>query len=115
MWEIGSRFNIKILSYQYRNCADKTILQPFYPHSGNSYTDKVTSLYWVRATSTRKQDIDIISMKYSVVSVGRITYIPGVVIGDVYVLYEEYITFIFIIKSYNSDVVHVYYSSLLFW
>ena len=45
------RFNIKMSSYQYRNsqCGDKTILLPSYIHNGISYTDKTTSLYWMRA------------------------------------------------------------------
>ena len=45
-------FNIKILSsYQYRksHCGDKTILRPSYLHNGISYTDKMTSLCWIRA------------------------------------------------------------------
>ena len=47
----GSWFNIKMISYQYRNshCGDKTILRPSYLHNGISYTGKTTSLYWLRA------------------------------------------------------------------
>ena len=47
----GSRFNIKMTSYQYRkcHCGDKTILRPSYLHNGISYTGKMTSLYWIRA------------------------------------------------------------------
>ena len=39
-----------VISYQYRksHCGDKTILRPFYLHSGICYTGK-TSLYWIRA------------------------------------------------------------------
>ena len=51
-WELqGPWFNIKMSSYQYRNshCGDKTILRPSYLHNGISYTDKMTSLYWIRA------------------------------------------------------------------
>ena len=46
----GGRFNNKISSYQYRksHCGDKTILRPSYLHNGISYTDKMTSLYWIR-------------------------------------------------------------------
>ena len=38
-------------SYQYRksHCGDKTILRPSYLHNEISYTDKTTSLYWIRA------------------------------------------------------------------
>ena len=38
-------------SYQSRksHCEDKTILRPFYLHNGISYTDKTTSLYWIRS------------------------------------------------------------------
>ena len=45
------RFNIKMTSCQYRksHCGDKTILRPSYLHNGISYTDKTTSLYWIRA------------------------------------------------------------------
>ena len=47
----GAWFNIKMTSYQYRksHCGDKTILRPFYLHSGISYIGKMTSLYWIRA------------------------------------------------------------------
>ena len=49
--ETGPRFNIKMTSYQYRktHCGDKTIFRPSYLHNGISYTDKMTSLYWIRA------------------------------------------------------------------
>ena len=38
-------------SYQYRksHCGDKTMSWPSYFHNGISYTDKMTSLYWIRA------------------------------------------------------------------
>ena len=51
MWIPGPRFNIKMLSYQYRksHCGDKTILRPSYLRYGISYTGKTTSLYWIRA------------------------------------------------------------------
>ena len=47
----GPRFNIKILSYQYRksHCGDKTVVRSSYLHNGISYTGKITSLYWIRA------------------------------------------------------------------
>ena len=47
----GPWFNIKMSSYQYRksHCGDKTILRPSYLHKGISYTDKMSSLYWIRA------------------------------------------------------------------
>ena len=48
-------FNIKMPSYQYRksHCGNKTtIWQPSYLHNGISYTDKTTSLYWIRAQDT---------------------------------------------------------------
>ena len=47
----GPQFNIKMTSYQYRksHCGDKTILRPSYLHNGISYTDKMTSLYWIKA------------------------------------------------------------------
>ena len=46
--------NIKMSYYQYRksHCGDKTILRPSYLHNGISYTDKMTSLYWIRAQSS---------------------------------------------------------------
>ena len=42
----GHWFNIKMLSYQYRNshCGDQTILWPSYLHIGISYIGKATSL-----------------------------------------------------------------------
>ena len=47
----GPWFNIKMTSYQYRkfHCGDKTILRPSYLHNGISHTDKMTSLYWIKA------------------------------------------------------------------
>ena len=46
-----ARFNIKMLSYQYRisHWRDKTILRPSYLHNGISYTGKTTPLYWIEA------------------------------------------------------------------
>ena len=50
----GGWINIKMPSYQYRksHCGDKTILRPSYLHNGISYTDKMTSLYWIGAQDT---------------------------------------------------------------
>ena len=47
----GPWFNIKMPSYHYRksHCGDKTIFRTSYHHSGISYTDKMASLYWIRA------------------------------------------------------------------
>ena len=47
----GSRFNIKMSSYQYRisHCGDKTVVKSSYLHNRISYTGKMTSLYWIRA------------------------------------------------------------------
>ena len=47
----GPWFNIKMTSYQYRksHCGDKTILRPSYLHNRISYTDKMASLYWIKA------------------------------------------------------------------
>ena len=46
-----ARFNIKMSSYQYRksHCGDKTVVRSSYLHNGISYTDKTTSLCWIRA------------------------------------------------------------------
>ena len=45
------RFNIKMLSYQYRksHCGDKTVERSSYLHNGISCTGKTTSLYWIGA------------------------------------------------------------------
>ena len=45
----GPWFNIKMSSYQYRkfHCGDKTVVRSSYLHNGISYTDKMTSLYWI--------------------------------------------------------------------
>ena len=45
----GPRFNIKMLSYQYRksHCGDKTVVRSSYLHNGISYTSKMSSLYWI--------------------------------------------------------------------
>ena len=50
----GSRFNIKMSSYQYRKsyCGDKTVVRSSYFHNGISYTGKMTSLYWIKALVT---------------------------------------------------------------
>ena len=50
----GTRFNIKMSSYQYRkyHCGDKTVVRLSYFHNGISYTGKMTSLYWIRALVT---------------------------------------------------------------
>ena len=47
-WWPGPRFNIKMLSYQYRksHCGDKTVVRSSYLHNGISHTGKMTSLYW---------------------------------------------------------------------
>ena len=47
----GSRFNIKMSSYQYRksHCWGKTVVISSYLHNGISYTGKTTNLYWIRA------------------------------------------------------------------
>ena len=47
----GPRFNIKMLSYQYRksHCGDKTVVRSSYLHNGISFTGKMSSLYWIRA------------------------------------------------------------------
>ena len=47
----GPSFNIKMSSYQYRksHCEDKMVVWPFYLNNWISYTDKMTSLYWMRA------------------------------------------------------------------
>ena len=49
--EAGPWFNIKMSSYRHRksHCGDKMILRPSYLHNGISYTDKMISLYWIRA------------------------------------------------------------------
>ena len=54
--EPGPRFNIKMISYQWRksHCGDKTILRPSYLHNGISYTGKMTSLYWIRAQDVNR-------------------------------------------------------------
>ena len=48
---IRALIQYKMTSYQYRisHCGDKTILRPSYLHNGISYTDKMTSLYWIKA------------------------------------------------------------------
>ena len=45
----GGRINIRMSSYLYKkyHCGDKTILRPSYLHNGISYTDKLSSLYWI--------------------------------------------------------------------
>ena len=50
----GPRFNIKMLSYQYRksHCGDKTVVRSSYLHNGISFTGKMSSLYWIRALGT---------------------------------------------------------------
>ena len=49
--QTGPWFNIKVSSHQYRksHCGDKPFSIPCHLHNGNSYTGKMTSLYWIRA------------------------------------------------------------------
>ena len=56
MWS-GPWFNIKMQSYQYRksHCGDKTIVRSSYLHNGNSYTDEMSSLYWIVAQVSETQ------------------------------------------------------------
>ena len=58
----GPRFNIKVTSYQYKksHCGDKTILRPSYLHNLISYTDKIKSLYWIRAQNETKQSVNYV-------------------------------------------------------
>ena len=44
----GSRFNVKMLSYQYRksHCGDKTVIRTSFLHNDISYIGKTASLYW---------------------------------------------------------------------
>ena len=52
--------NIKMTSYQYRksHVRNKTILRPSYLHNGISYTDRMTSLYWIRAQAITCSNVD---------------------------------------------------------
>ena len=45
----GAQSNIKMLSYQYKEShyKDEMVIRPLYFHNGNSYTGKMTCLYWV--------------------------------------------------------------------
>ena len=47
----GPRFNIKMSSNQYRKsrCGDKTVVKSSDLHNVNSYTGKMSSLYWIGA------------------------------------------------------------------
>ena len=49
-----ARFNIKMLSYQYRksHCGDKTVVRSSYLHNGIFYTGKITFLYLIGAQGT---------------------------------------------------------------
>ena len=55
----GGRFNINTPSHQYRkiHCGDNTILWPSYLPNGISYTNKMTSLYWIRALNSKLASI----------------------------------------------------------
>ena len=66
----GAWLNMKMPSYQYRksHCGDKTILRPSYLHNGISYTDKMTSLYWIRPWWSR----DHFNIKMSFTSIGNL-------------------------------------------
>ena len=49
----GPWFNIKMSSYQYKKShyGDKTVVRSSYLHNGISYTGKLSSLYWIRASA----------------------------------------------------------------
>ena len=59
-WDPGTRFNIKIPSYQYRksHCGDKTILWL----SWICYAGKTISSYWIRALDSRPTPIAAMDM-----------------------------------------------------
>ena len=50
----GGRFNIKTSSH---HCGDNTILWPSYLPNGISYTNKMTSLYWIKALNSKLASI----------------------------------------------------------
>ena len=50
----GGRFNIKTPSH---HCGDNTILWPSYLPNGISYTNKMTSLYWIKALNSKLASI----------------------------------------------------------
>ena len=54
LYRPGPRFNMNILSYQYRKsyCGDETVVRSSYLHNGISYIGKMTSLYWIRAQAS---------------------------------------------------------------
>ena len=60
-WCPGPRFNMNMLSYQYRksHCGDKTVVRSFYLHNGISYTGKMSFLYWTGAVVPLAQGIYI--------------------------------------------------------
>ena len=49
-WCPESTFNIKMSSYKYRDShyKDKMVVKPSHLYNGNSYTGKMTSLYWIK-------------------------------------------------------------------
>ena len=55
----GARFNIKMLSYQYRksHCGDKTAVRSSYLHNGISNTGKMSSLYWIGSQITKYHNL----------------------------------------------------------
>ena len=69
----GRWFNIKMTSYQYRKsyCGDKTILRPSYLHNGISYTDKMTSLYGIKAQEGQNKTKGYILQNITWVSIGN--------------------------------------------
>ena len=64
----GPRFNIKMSSYQYRKShyGDKTVTRSSYLHNGNSYTAKMSSLYWIGALVTNAMELLQSSTKPSI-------------------------------------------------
>ena len=69
----GPWFNIKMSSYQYRksHCGDKTVVRSSYLHNGNSYTGKMTSLYWISPLLLAHKSSTRISRKYSLTTSGE--------------------------------------------
>ena len=76
----GPWFNIKMSSYQYRksHCGDKTAVRSSYVHNWIFYTDKMSSLYWIRALGGISQPHLLKLKEWSTRFHFNIIHIPGV-------------------------------------
>ena len=69
-------FSTKMTSYQHRksHCGDKTILGRSYLHNGIPYTDRMTSLYWIRVQVISNHGNDMVCPESSSLNIRKVIW-----------------------------------------